>query len=62
MSKKKACKKCRMLLSESECPVCKANISSTVWHGRLYILDPKNSIIAQKCGFENKGEYAIKIR
>ncbi|MDO8643179.1 MAG: transcription elongation factor subunit Spt4 [Candidatus Woesearchaeota archaeon] len=62
MGKKKACKRCRLLFEESECPSCKSALVSTVWHGRLHILDPEHSVIAKKCGFDKKGEYAIKIR
>lgn len=62
MAKKKACKRCRMLFDEAECPACKSALVSTVWHGRLYILDAEKSFIAKKYGFEKKGEYAIKMR
>ncbi len=62
MARKKACKRCRMLIDSGDCPLCKINQTTNVWHGRLYILDPKKSQIAEKCGFEAKGEYAIKVR
>lgn len=32
------------------------------WKGRVFILDPKNSMIAEKMGIEKEGEYAIKVR
>ena len=60
--KKKVCKRCKMLVEGSECPVCKTNQFSTNWQGRLYIADPQNSLIAQKVGVTVKGEYAIKVR
>ncbi|MBS3101667.1 DNA-directed RNA polymerase subunit E'' [Candidatus Woesearchaeota archaeon] len=60
--KKKVCKRCKMLVEGSECPVCKTNQFSTNWQGRLYIIDPNKSIIAEKIGLKAKGEYAIKVR
>ncbi|MBI2101757.1 DNA-directed RNA polymerase subunit E'' [Candidatus Woesearchaeota archaeon] len=60
--KKKSCKRCKMLVEGSECPVCKTNQFSTNWQGRLYIIDPNKSIIAEKIGLKAKGEYAIKVR
>ena len=51
-----------MLVEGSECPVCKTNQFSTNWQGRLYIIDPNKSIIAEKIGLKAKGEYAIKVR
>lgn len=62
MAKKKACKKCRIFVEGSECPLCKGNQLSTVWQGRLNILDSNKSSIADKVGITAKGEYAIKVR
>jgi len=60
--KKKACKHCKFFVEGDVCPVCKNNQFSTVWQGRIYIVDPKKSDIAQKIGIEVKGEYALKVR
>ncbi|MBI1936013.1 DNA-directed RNA polymerase subunit E'' [Candidatus Woesearchaeota archaeon] len=60
--KKKACKKCKMLVEGSECPICKASNFSTSWQGRIYVVDPVKSVIAEKIGLKAKGEYAIKVR
>ncbi|MBI2139669.1 DNA-directed RNA polymerase subunit E'' [Candidatus Woesearchaeota archaeon] len=62
MSKKKACKKCKMIVEGNECPSCKSNSFSTSIQGRLYVMDEKKSLIAQKIGIAAKGEYAIKVR
>lgn len=62
MSKKKACKKCKVFVDGAECPVCKGNQFSTAWQGRLYVMDANKSGIAQKIGVTVKGEYAIKVR
>ena len=60
--KKKVCKKCKIFVEGSECPICKSNQFSNNWQGRLYIVDPSKSMIAQKIDIKAKGEYAIKVR
>ena len=60
--KKKACKKCKLFVDGSECPICKGTDFSTNWQGRISILDPNKSSIAKKIGITVKGEYAIKLR
>ncbi|MBS3102199.1 DNA-directed RNA polymerase subunit E'' [Candidatus Woesearchaeota archaeon] len=60
--KKKVCKKCKIFVEGSECPVCKGNQFSVSWQGRLHILDADKSLIAKKIGLAAKGEYAIKVR
>jgi len=60
--KKKVCKKCKIFVEGSQCPVCKDNQFSTNWQGRINILDTNKSIIAKKIGITVKGEYAIKAR
>lgn len=62
MSKKKACKKCKMITEANQCPNCKSETFATSWMGRVLIIDPKRSTVAQKMNIETKGEYAIKIR
>ena len=59
--KKKACTSCKMFVDEDSCPDCKSSQFSTIWKGRINILDVKKSVIAQKVGYEKEGEYAIKI-
>ena len=60
--KKKVCKRCKIFVEGNECPICKSNQFSTNWQGRLYIVDPSKSMIAQKIEIKAKGEYAIKVR
>jgi len=62
MTKKKICKRCRMFYDGETCPGCSSNQSTNIWKGRIYILNPEKSEIAQKVGLKVKGEYAIKIR
>ena len=60
--KKKVCKKCKLFVEESSCPICKTNQFSTNWQGRLIILDAEKSVIANKLNTKKEGEYAIKVR
>ena len=60
--KKKVCKRCKIFVDGNECPICKSNQFSNNWQGRLYIVDPLKSMIAQKIEVKAKGEYAIKVR
>lgn len=62
MSKKKVCKSCKIFVDGHECPLCKGQSFSTNWQGRIYIVDPKKSIIAKNVGLPAKGEYTIKAR
>ncbi len=62
MSKKKACKRCKMFVEGETCPNCGSDSFTTSWQGRLYITDIANSVIAEKVGIKVKGEYAIKVR
>ncbi len=61
MSKKKACKKCKLFVEGNECPVCHSAQFVVNWKGRINILDSNKSDIAKKMGHEVKGEYAIKV-
>ena len=62
MSKKKACKRCKLFVDGDVCPNCQGTSFSTSWQGRLYIQDAEHSQIAQQIGVKMKGEYAIKVR
>ncbi len=59
---KKACKKDKIFVEGSECPICKGSDFVTNWKGRIYIIDEQKSAIAKKAGMPIKGEYAIKIK
>ena len=62
MSKKKACKKCRLFVEGDVCPSCGGNSFTNSWQGRIYIQDVAASMIAEKIGIKLKGEYAIKVK
>ncbi len=62
MSKKKACRKCKLFVEGTACPNCASTNFTNTWQGRLYVTDVQRSTIAEKLGIKLKGEYAIKIR
>lgn len=59
---RKVCKKCKIFVEGSECPLCHNSNFAESWKGRLYIVDAEKSEIAKKIGINIKGEYAIKVR
>jgi len=59
---KKVCKKDRLFVEGSECPICHNSNFTETWKGRINIIDAEKSEIAKKVGIEVKGEYAIKVR
>ena len=62
MSKKQACKRCKLFVEGDSCPLCHSSSFTSTWQGRLYVVDVSKSLIAQKVGLTQKGEYAIKVR
>ena len=61
MKKDKVCKSCKLFVEGNVGPVCKKNLFSTSWQGKIYMLDTKNSKIAKEIGIKEKGDYAIKV-
>ncbi len=58
---KKICKKCKLFVEGTNCPVCKSNQFTDSFKGKLIITDAEKSEIAKKLDLKVKGEYAIKI-
>jgi DNA-directed RNA polymerase subunit E" len=58
----RACRNCKLVTDENICPVCKGTEFSDDYSGLLIILDPKNSILAEKLEADEPGVYALKIR
>jgi RNA polymerase subunit RPABC4/transcription elongation factor Spt4 len=62
MSRKKASRESKLLIDGDVDPLTGSKDLSTNWQGRVNVLDPLKSVIAEKMGFKAKGEYAIKVR
>ncbi len=59
---RKVCKKCKIFVKGSECPICKGSDFTESWQGRINIIDANKSEIAKKISIVQPGEYVIKIR
>ncbi len=62
MSAKKACKMCKRIYEETNCPSCGSNESVKDYKGIVIIFDPQNSEIAKNIKAEKAGEYAVKVK
>lgn len=61
-TKKKFCKKCKIMVEGNKCPICGGTDFTTNFKGRIYIIDPEKSEIAKKINATIEGEYALKVR
>lgn len=57
----KASKETKILTEGSTDPITGNANLTTSWKGKVVILNPEKSEIAQKMGFKVKGMYAIKV-
>ncbi len=59
---RKVCKKCRIFVEGSSCPICKGSNFTDTWNGRMYVTNFEKSKIAKIAGINANGEYAIKVK
>lgn len=62
MTKQKACKICNRIYEGNKCPECNTNESTESFKGRIIVINPKRSEIAQKLNIKTKGNFAIKTK
>ena len=62
MTKQKAWKICNKIHDEEKCPRCESKESTESFKGRIVVLNPEKSEIAQKLKLKEKGNFAIKTR
>lgn len=65
MPKAKACKLCRTIVEAGEgdkCPNCASKELTEGFKGRIVVLNPEKSELAQKLSLKEKGNFAIKAR
>ncbi len=60
--KEKACKICNKIYLGDKCPDCESKESTTGFKGRIVVLNPEKSEIAEKLNLKSKGNFAIKTR
>jgi DNA-directed RNA polymerase subunit E" len=59
---KKVCSSCKLVVEGNECPLCKGNKFLSTILGRVIVLDPIKSKVADMINAKAKGEFAIKCR
>lgn len=62
MSKERACRACHTITTADECPACNSSELSKDYLGYVIVMDPEQSVIAQKMGIDAPGKYALKVR
>lgn len=62
MAKEKACKLCKTIYEGEKCPRCDSKESIEGFKGRIAVINPEKSEIAQKLNIKEKGNFAIKAR
>ena len=62
MAKAKACRMCRRIFEGEKCPSCGSKESTESFKGRVVVLNPEKSEIANKLKIKEKGNFAIKVR
>jgi transcription elongation factor SPT4 len=63
MAKAKACKLCKTIVEDGEkCLNCGSKELTEGFKGRIVVLNPEKSELAQKVGLKEKGNFAIKTR
>jgi len=61
MRGQKVCKKCQILVDDEKCPICQGTSLTDNWKGKVIVLNPEKSEIAQKLKIKQKGRFAIKL-
>ena len=61
-SKEKACKHCKMVYEGTSCPNCQSTDSVDGFKGKISVLNPEQSEIAQHVGIKGKGVFALRLR
>lgn len=62
MAKAKACRMCRRIFEGEKCPSCDSKETTESFKGRVVVLNPEKSEIANKLKIKEKGNFAIKVR
>lgn len=62
MSKEKACKLCKTIFEGDRCPRCESREVTDSFKGRIAVINPEKSEIAQKLNIKEKGNFAIKVK
>lgn len=56
-----ACRNCKTLTTEKECPRCKSKDLTKNWKGFIYVVNPEKSEIAKLLNLNSRGKYAMVV-
>ena len=59
---KKVCKECKLFVDDTVCPQCQGTAFTSLFQGKIAIIDPKHSEIAKRMSITHEGDYAIKVK
>lgn len=62
MAKEKACKDCRTVYEGVKCPICNSTESTDGFKGKVAVLNPEKSEIANNLKLSKKGVFATRLR
>ena len=62
MGKEKACRQCKAVYEGAKCPQCGSTESLDTFKGKVAVINPELSEIAQKLQIKQKGVFAIKLK
>lgn len=60
-SKEKGCRKCKAIYEGNTCPQCGSQESADNFKGKVVILNPEQSEIANNLKIKKKGSFAVKL-
>ncbi len=62
MAKEKACRKCKSIVETgSKCPKCGSDELSDTFKGKVVVINPEQSEVANNLKVREKGKFAIKL-
>jgi len=62
MAKAKACRNCNKIFEGEKCPKCNSDNFTDSFKGRIVLLNPEKSEVAEKLNLKEKGNFALKTR
>ncbi len=57
----KACKNCKAIYEGTKCPSCESTESSTDFKGKVSVINPEQSEIAQHLQIKKQGFFALRL-
>ncbi len=62
MAKEKACKQCKTIYEGNKCPKCSSSEFVEGFKGKVFVINPERSELAQNLNIKEKGIFAARLR